>query len=91
MINRGFDQPQYIGYQHHILDRIIKHVSDYLNLVFSTKPILYEFLEDVVKFYENLKQNFIIISQKLKQKLLKIQVGRDDFKFLFELHKHTRY
>ena len=50
MVTRGFDQPQYIGCQHHILDRIVKHVLDFFNPISSTKPTLkYEFVDEVIK------------------------------------------
>lgn len=50
MVIRGFVQPQYIGYQHHIYDTIVKHMLDFFNQTFTTKPTLnYEFVDEVIK------------------------------------------
>ena len=59
MVTRGFDQPQYIGCQHHILDRIVKHVLDFFNPISSTKPTLnYEFVDEGIKQYDVLQQSY---------------------------------
>ena len=61
-VKRGFHKPQYIGCQHHILDRIRKHVLDFFNPTSSTKPTLnYEFVNDVIKQYRDLQQSYNLL------------------------------
>ena len=83
MVTWGFGQPQYIGCQHHILDRILKHVLDFFNPISSTKPTLnYEFVDEVIKQYDILQQSY-----KPESEMITIQNSgwRDDFRFLYEL------
>ena len=83
MISRGFERPQYIGCQHHILDRILKHVLDYLIPYSLTKPTLhYEFVDDLVKNYDNLQQSY---NPETKMEMVLNPGWRDDFKFHYEL------
>lgn len=37
ILRKGFPEPQYIGCQHHILDRILKHVLDFFLFQISLK------------------------------------------------------
>lgn len=88
MSKRGFDKPQYIGCQHHILDRIVKHVLDFYNPIPSTKPTLnYEFVDDLIQQYDVLQQSY-----KPEAEMIKGQNPgwRDDFKFLYELCRAFR-
>ena len=89
MVTRGFDEPQYIGCQHHILDRILKHVLDFFNPISSTKPTLnYEFVDEVIKQYDVLQQFY-----KPEKEMIIVQNPgwRDDFKFLYELCRAFRF
>lgn len=89
MVTRGFDQPQYIGCQHHILDRIVKHVLDFFNPISSTKPTLnYEFVDEVIKQYDVLQQSY-----KPESEMITVQNPgwRDDFRFLYELCRAFRF
>jgi len=83
MISRGFPRAQYIGCQHHILDRILKHILDFFIPTFTTKPTLnYKFVDDIIGKYD------ILIKKYKPQKEMEIYQNlgwRDDFKFLFEL------
>src|ERR1043165_6511867 len=89
MVTRGFDQPQYIGCQHHILDRIVKHVLDFFKPISSTKPILnYEFVGEVIKQYYVLQQSY-----KPESEMIAVQNPdwRGDFTFLYELCRAFRF
>ncbi len=89
MISKGFDKPQYIGCQHHILDRVLKHVLEFFNPTSSTKPTLnYKFVDDVVKHYENLQQSY---KPEIEMEMVENPGWREDFKFLFELCRAFRF
>lgn len=80
---KGLVEPQFIGCQHHILDLVLRHVMDFL---FPTKlqspSINYQFIEDVISGYDELKKSYCGIEMMPKRE----NPGwRDDFKFLFEL------
>lgn len=83
MREKGFEQPQYIGCQHHILDRILKHVLDYFVGKHTTKPSLnYDYIERIVEEYAVLQTSY---KSDIKINLHKNPGWRDDFKFLYEL------
>lgn len=81
--DKGFDEPQYIGCQHHILDLVLRHVLDFLFPIQSRSPnINYKFIDDILEQYDDL-QNAYIGTEVIPESE---NLGwRDDFKFLFEL------
>ena len=82
--------PQYIGCQHHILDRILKHVMDALLGGETRAPHLnYYFVDEIVLNYATLKDQFL---QCNNSQLKLSAIGwRDDMQFLFELCQSFRY
>ena len=86
---RGFEQPQYVGCQHHILDRILKHVLDFFIPTPSTKPNLnYEFVDEVINHYDVLQQCY---KPQTAMVTSENPGWRDDFRFLYELCTAFRY
>lgn len=85
MNEKGLDVPQYIGCQHHILDRILKHVLDFYVSKATTKPSLdYEFIDQLVENYTNLQAEY---KAETQMDNTENPGWRDDFKFLYELCK----
>ena len=84
--DHGIDKPVYIGCQHHILDRLLKHVLDHLFGESSTSPdIDYPFVTNILRNYEHLKEAF---KSEASGKMEEEEQGwRDDMKFLFHLIK----
>jgi len=80
---------QYIGCQHHILDRILRHVLDYYNPTTLTKPSFnYEFVDDVINNYNSLLENY---KPDTTMKIVENPGFRDDFKYLFVLCAAFRF
>ena len=89
MAEMGLERPQYIGCQHHILDRILKHVLDFYISKHSTKPNLsYEFVEEITKNYESLQE---LYHGDSNVEITRNPGWRDDFKFLYELCKAFQF
>ena len=89
VMKKGFPEPQYIGCQHHILDRILKHVLDFFIETQSRKPsINYEFIDEVLQKYADLQQNY---RGELHLAKSENPGWRNDFKFLFELCTAFRF
>ena len=80
---------QYVGCQHHVLDRILKHVM-YETLEGATRSpdIAYNFVDDNVTKYDSLKTKFVQGPTRLN--LSTITWG-DDMLFLLELGFAFRY
>ena len=86
--SKGHPAPQFIGCQHHILDRILRVVMD-AELHGSTKSpnIEYFFMKDLISTYDDLKKAF-----KNGSHIIQDEGGwRDDMKFLFHLTRVFRY
>ena len=86
---RGLEPPQFIGCEHHILDRILKHVMNQILGITTTSPnISYPFIDRILKNYDELvasyEQNPIVVS-------FENPGWRDDMKFLFELCQLFKY
>ena len=86
---RGLEAPQFVGCEHHILDRALKHVMNQLLKKTSSSPdISYAVIDDLVDQYEELVSNFVQTGTVLNEK----NPGwTDDAKFLFELCSSYRY
>jgi hypothetical protein len=83
MVKKGYPQPQYIGCQHHILDRVLKHVLDFFIKNKSQTPKLnYDFIDDVTQKYTELQGAY---RGKVDMNESENPGWRDDFKFLFHL------
>ena len=80
----GIDKPVYIGCQHHILDRVLKHVFDQLFGESSASPdINYPFVTNILQNYEHLKEVYQSEGSANLEEGEKEDVGwRDDMKFL---------
>lgn len=85
MNGKGLDMPQYIGCQHHILDRILRHVLDFYISETTTKPSLnYKFVNELLENYDHLQSEYVAETQTERDE----NPGwRDDFNFLYELCK----
>ena len=80
---KGFQKPQYIGCQNHVLDLILRHVLDWYFPTASEKPdINYGFVEDILSDYEKLQVDYSGVKETPEVENL---TWRDDYKFLFEL------
>lgn len=89
MIKKGLQKPQYIGCQHHILDRILRHVLDSLFDQPTTRPTInYSFVDILLKNYERLQKNYNATAVLDRSNN---PAWRDDFKFLFELCHSVEY
>ena len=90
-ITKGFQKPQYIGCQHHVLDLLLKHVMNFLIPGSTTKPELtYSFIENISKNYKFLQDEY----NKTAKDDIKADDNpgwRDDFKFLYELCQAYRH
>ena len=74
---------QYVGCQNHALDLILRHLVDFTVPTMSPKPSLnYEFIDDLVKNYENLQKTY---KGEMALHAMQNPDWRDDFKFLFEM------
>lgn len=94
--DHGVDKPIYIGCQHHILDRILKHVFDQLFGECSTSPdINYPFVTNILQNYEHLRKVYkteellnLKEEERREGEVKEENVGwRDDMKFLYQLIK----
>ena len=87
----GFTKPQYIGCQHHILDRTLRHILDPFLTEKTTKPTLqYKFIDMLEENYEELKNDYKAESEE-GVPVHRNPGWRDDFKFLFELCMAFQY
>lgn len=85
MNGKGLDMPQYIGCQHHILDRILRHVLDFYVSETTTKPSLnYKFIDELLENYNHLQSEY---KAETQIEMDENPGWRDDFKFLYELCK----
>ena len=85
MTGKGLDMPQYIGCQHHILDRILRHVLDFYLSETTTKPSLnYKFINELLENYKQLQSKY---KAETQTENYENPGWRDDFKFLYELCK----
>lgn len=89
MAKKGFLVPQYIGCQHHILDRLLKHVFDYFIENKPRKPSFnYAFIEELTPRYVERQSSY---SGEVVIENIKNPGWRDDYKFLFELCSAYRF
>ncbi|ESO05231.1 hypothetical protein HELRODRAFT_171586 [Helobdella robusta] len=86
-VQHGESAPVFIGCQHHILDRVLRHVCDALLGNSTESPnINYPFVSKILKDYEMLKKDFESKAKKCTPNLKEQEVGwRDDMKFLHHL------
>ncbi|MEJ2259197.1 MAG: hypothetical protein P8X78_01580 [Nitrosopumilaceae archaeon] len=82
--DKGISKPQFIGCQHHILDRILRIVMDEEFGVNTKSPnIEYPFVSYLVKNYNDLKAQFVNGTEEILDK----SGWRDDMKFLYHLSR----
>lgn len=80
---RGFTKPQYVSCQHHVLDRVLKLVIDYIFPGVSSSPNLhYSFVQAIIDNYTDLKIKFVNNGPTLEYDNLG---WRDDMKLLYLL------
>ncbi|ESN93381.1 hypothetical protein HELRODRAFT_180908 [Helobdella robusta] len=86
-VQHGESAPVFIGCQHHILDRVLRHVCDALLGDSTESPNMnYPFVSKILKDYEMLKKDFESKAKKCTLNLKEQEVGwRDDMKFLHHL------
>lgn len=85
---KNLEKPQFIGCQHHILDRVLRVVMDHELGGNNTSPnIEYPFIPELVKNYEQLKMNF----KSGEEEISETAGWRDDMKFLFHLTRVFRF
>jgi hypothetical protein len=86
--DRNRSEPQYIGCQHHILDKILRLVMDEKLIGTTSSPnIEYPFIPHLIKNYEALKSNFRNGTQEIPETC----GWRDDMRFLFHLTRVYRF
>lgn len=90
--DHNYNKPVYIGCQHHILDRVLKHVFGQLFGESSVSPdITYPFVYNVINNYVNLKEMYqfqVSINPDEEEK----DIGwRNDMNFLYQLVKAFNY
>ena len=80
---KGIDEPQYVGCQHHVLDLILRHLLDFVFPTVSVGPnINYKFVNQITENYESLQNTYIA---EANMPLSENPGWRDDIKFLFEM------
>ena len=83
MFEMGLVAPQYIGCQHHILDRVLRHILDFYLEKFTCGPNLnYKFIEEILENYNELKASYI---KEIDMDEVTNLGWRDDFKYLYTL------
>lgn len=91
VMSKGFQKPQYIGCQHHVLDLLLKHVMNFVIRESTTKPELnYPFIDTISNNYATLQDDYHQVVTDY------VNIGenpgwRDDFKFLYELCQAYRH
>ncbi|XP_073414115.1 N-terminal Xaa-Pro-Lys N-methyltransferase 2 isoform X1 [Dendrobates tinctorius] len=91
VLRKGFQKPQYIGCQHHVLDLLLKHVMNFLVPESKKKPELnYFFIDKLTENYASLQIDYHQVATD------DVNTGenpgwRDDFKFLYELCQAYRH
>ena len=89
MCEMGLEKPQFIGWQHHVLDRMVKHVLDFYICSKTTKSSLdFKFLEEITKHYIELQNS---CTAEVQLVITNNPGWRDDFRFLYELCSAFRY
>jgi len=86
---KGLEQPQFIGCQHHVLDLILRHVLDFYFPTKTQAPsINYKFIDEILAGYDELKTAYTGIATMPESE----NPGwRDDFKFLFDLCESYKF
>lgn len=91
VMSKGFQKPQYIGCQHHVLDLLLKHVMNFLIQGPTTKPELnYSFIDKISKNYDSLQDDYHQVATD-DVNTDENPGWRDDFKFLYELCQAYRH
>ena len=86
--NKGFQKPQYIGCQNHVLDLIHRHLLDFNFCTTSKKTETnYSFVDDLLNDYEKLQNEYIANGSEVAESEVKNLARRDDYNFLFELYQ----
>lgn len=87
-LEKGAEKPTFISCQHHVLDRILRLVMDgELNGATKSPNIEYSFVSELMKNYEELRQQFDNGTEKILDK----SGWRDDMKFLYHLTRVFRF
>ena len=83
MSEKGYEKPQFIACQHHILDLVLRHIMDFQLGSSTRSPQLpYDFINEISNNYKVLKANY----EHDSELLLNENPGwRDDFRFLYQL------
>ncbi|XP_076050221.1 uncharacterized protein LOC143030877 [Oratosquilla oratoria] len=86
-LSKGYDKPQFVSCQHHVLDRILRIVMDEELAGVSQSPnIDYCFVKELMTNYKELQESF-----QNGTHVIEDQAGwRDDMKFLFHLTRAFR-
>lgn len=89
-IAQGYDAPQFIGCQHHILDRILKLTMDELLISNSSNPMIsYKFMDELIQNYDSLVDSY---EQNQDNLCYSENPGwRSDLKYLYELCQVFRF
>lgn len=85
VLSKGFQKPQYIGCQHHVLDLLLKHVMNFLIQEPTSKPELnYSFIDKLRENYVSLQAHYHQVATD-DVNTDENPGWRDDLKFLYEL------
>ena len=84
-------RPEYFGCQHHVLDRMLKHVIDQFFMEPTVSPNLeYPFVTNILNNYERLKFKFLEKCTVENMEMEDNPGWRDDMKYLFHLTRVFR-
>ena len=83
MSEKGYEKPQFIACQHHILNLVLRHIMDFqLGGSIRSSQLPYNFINEITNSYKVLKANYEHDSELLSNE----NPGwRDDFRFLYQL------
>ena len=80
---KGYEKPQFIACQHHILDLVLRHIMDFQLGSSTRSPQLpYDFINEITNSYKVLKANY---EHDSELSLNENPGWRDDFRFLYQL------
>ena len=83
MSEKGYEKPQFIACQHHILDLVLRHIMEFqLGGLTRSLQLPYDFINEITNSYKVLKANY---EHDSELSLNENPGWRDDFRFLYQL------
>ena len=85
---KKLEEPQFIGCQHHVLDRVLRiFMDDKIGGNKTSNNIEYPFVQELLKNYDELRNHF----KNGKDEITETAGWRDDMNFLFHLTRVFRF